>query len=266
MSIPLETLHEAGDAPRLDLPPALERLYGGALHLDERLVYANFVSTLDGIVAIPALARSNKLVSGGSEGDRFVMGLLRATADIVLIGAGTLHGSPTGSWTPERAHPASTDAFAELRRRLGLAKAPELAILSGSGSLSLAHPALETGAVVLTSESGAARVRDQLPSRSSIVTLGEDPVLDPRRIIEALRDRGHHRILVEAGPHGFGSLVRAGLVDELFLTLSPLLVGRDPRAGRLGLVEGADLMPAGVQARLLGLRRHGAHLFLRYGL
>jgi riboflavin biosynthesis pyrimidine reductase len=229
-------------------------------------VYANFVSTLDGVVAIPALTQSNKLVSGGSDGDRFVMGSWRAAADVVLIGAGTLYASPTGSWTPERAHPVSADAFSELRRRLGLPKAPELAILSGSGSLCLRHPALETGAAVLTSGLGAPRLRDRLPSRSSIVTLGDDPVLDPHRIIEALRERGHHRILVEAGPHGFGSLVRAGLVDELFLTLSPLLVGRDARASRLGLVEAADLMPTGVQARLLGLRRHGAHLFLRYGL
>ena len=56
---------------RLDLSPALERLYGGALHLDERLVYANFVATLDGVVAIPSLSQSNKLISGGSEADRW---------------------------------------------------------------------------------------------------------------------------------------------------------------------------------------------------
>lgn len=262
----LEVLHEAGESRRVDLPPALERLYGGALHLDERLVYANFVATLDGIVAIPALTRSNKVISGGSDGDRFVMGLLRAAADVVLIGAGTLHGSPQGGWAPARAHPASAGAFAVLRRRLGLPESPELAILSGSGSLSPGHPALERGAVVLTSERGAARLRGRLSARCSIVALGDDPMLDPHDVIEALRQRAHRRILVEAGPHGFGSLVSAGLVDELFLTVSPLLAGRSALSSRLGLVEGADLMPEGVTTRLLGLRRHRAHLFLRYGL
>ena len=143
---PLEVLVEESEATRLDLPPLLEQLYGGPFGLRERLVYANFVSMLDGVVAVPSLTQSNKLISGGNDADRLVMGLLRAVADVILIGAGTLHGSPRGSWTPERAFAPSAGAFAELRRRLGLSAAPELAILSGSGSLSPTHPALESGA------------------------------------------------------------------------------------------------------------------------
>ena len=62
-------------------------------------------------------------------------------------------------------------------------------------------------------------------------------------------------------------LLEAGVVDELFLTVSPLLVGRTPLDPRLGLVEGADLLPGGpVRGQLLGLRRDGGHLFLRYAL
>ena len=119
---------------------------------------------------------------------------------------------------------------------------------------------------MITSEQGAARLRHVLPSRCAIVTLGDDPMLDPRRVVEALQQRSHRRILVEAGPHGFGSLVAAGLVDELFLTVSPLLAGRTGSSPRLGLVEAVDLMPPGVDTRLTGLRRHGSHLFLRCGL
>ena len=64
-----------------------------------------------------------------------------------------------------------------------------------------------------------------------------------------------------------GSLLAARLVDELFLTVSPLLVGRPGGDERLGLVEGADLLPGGpVAGRLLGVRRDGGHLFLRYEL
>ena len=72
-------------------------------------------------------------------------------------------------------------------------------------------------------------------------------------------------ILSEAGPTVFGSLLAAGLVDELFLTVSPLLAGRSGNDVRLGLVEGIDLLPTiRVAGRLRGVRRQGAHLFLRY--
>ena len=263
---PLAHLFEAHHSAPVELPQVLEELYGGPLLLGERVVCANFVATVDGIVAIPSLLQSNKLISGGSDGDRFVMGLLRAVADVVLIGSGTLHGSPTGSWTPERAFPPAAVAFAELRHRLGLRETPDLAVVSGSGSLSQSHPALATGALVLTSEPGAARVGSRLTGRSEMVVLGDHPILDPGRIIGALRERGHRRILVEAGPRGFGALVAAGLVDELFLTVSPLLAGRTRTTGQLGLVESVDLLPPGLETRLLGVRRHGAHLFLRYGL
>lgn len=263
---PLEVLYEAADLPAFDLPPALQELYGGRLGFDEPRVYANFVSTLDGVVAIPSLVQSNKLISAGSEGDRFVMGLLRALADAVLIGAGTLTASPRGSWTPERAYPPAAAAFAELRRRLGRSKTPELAILSGRGSIDYTHPALNAGALVLTSEPGAARLRRRLPVTSSILTLGKETTIDPRRVVGALHERGHGLILSEAGPHGFGALASAGLVDELFLTLSPLLAGSAEHTDRLALAEGVDLVPLRVEGRLLGLRRQGGHLFLRYEL
>jgi riboflavin biosynthesis pyrimidine reductase len=262
---PLERCFEAAPGGGLELPEALRRLYGGDLGLPGRLVYANFVSTLDGVVAIPSLPRSNAAIAAGSEADRFVMGLLRAAADVVLIGAGTLRGSPQGSWTPERAYPAAREAFAELRRRLGLAETPEVAILSGSGSVDPRHPVLASGALILTSRAGAARLRGRTPPQAAVEVLAEEEGIEPRRVVEALERRGHRRILVEAGPRGFASLVASGCVDELFLTLSPLLAGRGG-GDRLGLVEGAALLPPGAPARLLGLRRHGGHVFLRYAI
>ena len=70
------------------------------------------------------------------------MGLLRAFADVVLIGAGTLASSPKGTWLPEKVYPPAADAFAELRRGLGRAERPEVAILTGHGSIDPAHPVL----------------------------------------------------------------------------------------------------------------------------
>jgi riboflavin biosynthesis pyrimidine reductase len=82
-----------------------------------------------------------------------------------------------------------------------------------------------------------------------------------------LRDRGHSLVLTEGGPTVFGSLVAAGLVDELFLTMSPLLAGRPDPDDRLQLIEDAPLLPdAGVHGRLLSARGSGSHLFLRYEL
>jgi len=72
-------------------------------------------------------------------------------------------------------------------------------------------------------------------------------------------------ILSEAGPHVFGGLLAAGLVDELFLTVSPVVAGRAEGVMRLALVEGRDLLEQGrAAARLLGARRDGPQLFLRY--
>ncbi len=264
---PLDLLFEAPGLPAFDLPAELGDIYGGSLGFEEPCLYANFVSTLDGVVAIPFLDQSSKLISGDSETDRFVMGLLRACADVVLIGSGTLRASPRSRWTAERVYPAAGAAFAELRRRLGRPPEPELAVLTGTGSIDPAHPAIAAGAVVLTTEQGAAALHGRLPAPSTAIALGSGDKPDPRAAVAALHERGHRLILSEAGPHVFAGLLEAGLVDELFLTLSPLLGGRPAAGERLALVEGAEFLPAeGLAGRLASIRRQEAHLFLRYRL
>jgi riboflavin biosynthesis pyrimidine reductase len=262
---PLEVLHEVAGLPTAELPEPLGDLYGGGLGFREPCLYANFVSTIDGVVAIPSVPRSNALVADDSEGDRFVMGLLRALADAVLIGAGTLASSPKGTWLPEKVYPPAAQAFAELRRRSGRAEQPEIAILTGHGSIEPTHPLLASGALVLTSMSGEVRLEGELPKASELLSLGDEPLLDPRSAVDALLERGHRTILCEAGPHTHGGLLALGLVDELFLTVSPLLAGRTQPGQQLALVEGLALLPAALEeARLLSVRRHGGHLFLRY--
>lgn len=261
---PLEVLFEAEGLPTGELPAELAELYGGTIGFAVPRVVANFVSTIDGVVAIPSIPGSNALVAGDSEPDRFVVGLLRALADVVLVGAGTLAASPQGTWRPDRVFPPAAVAFAELRRALGKPAQPEVAILTGRGSIDPSHPVLASGAVVLTSVSGAERLREAVPPASTVVELGDATALDPRRAVEELRVRGHSLILSEAGPHVFGNFVAAGVVDELFLTISPLLAGDRGEGSRLGLAEAVDLMPPGTRERLLGVRRHGDYLFLRY--
>jgi len=88
-------------------------------------------------------------------------------------------------------------------------------------------------------------------------------------VLSLLWARGFRRVLSEGGPSVLGSFLRDGLVDELFLTLSPRIAGRDAGSGarRLGLVEGQAFAPSALpEANLLSLKRHASHLFLRYRL
>jgi len=138
-------------------------------------------------------------------------------------------------------------------------------VLSANGGVDPAHPVFRRGGLVLTTDEGAAFLAGRLPAEQ-VVALGPGPFLDVTAAIGALRARGHALILSEGGPRVFGSLLAAGLVDELFLTVSPLLTGRLLGDERLALVEEADLVPGGPQQMdLLGIRRDGGHLFLRYG-
>lgn len=262
---PFEVLFEEAGLSGAGLPDELRRVYGGDLGFSGPRLYANFVSTVDGVVAIPSLPSSNETIAGGSEADRFLMGVLRALADVILIGAGVLRASPRGTWLPEKVYPPGAEAFAELRRRLGRPERPEVAVVTGRGQIDPAHPLLASGVVVLTSERGAKRLRPLLPPASTLVPLGEGTQIDGSVLRNALHERGHERILSEAGPHVFGSLLRAGVVDELFLTVSPQLAGDAGPGSRLRLVEQADLVPL-LRLSPLSLRRHGGHLFARYAV
>jgi riboflavin biosynthesis pyrimidine reductase len=229
-------------------------------------VVANFVQTIDGVVAIPELPEGNTLIADGSEADRVVMGLLRACADVVLIASGTMLASPAGTWRPERVYPPAAAGFAELRRRLQLPERPTLACVTSGRTFDPTHPALQGSAIVLTTEAAAAGLRARVPRATEIIATNSGDSVDLELGLQALRERGHSLIVTEGGPTLFGTLISAGLVDELFLTISPLLAGR-ARTRRLSLVEGIELLPDLVhRSRILSVRLQTDHLFLRYAL
>jgi riboflavin biosynthesis pyrimidine reductase len=112
----------------------------------------------------------------------------------------------------------------------------------------------------------AADIRATVPSATEVVAVNAGDWVDPAGAVAALRARGHELVLSEGGPTLFMSFVAAGLVDELFLTVSPLLAGRSGLP-RLSLADGAELLPdVRVGGDLISIRRHGSHLFLRYRL
>jgi riboflavin biosynthesis pyrimidine reductase len=193
------------------------------------------------------------------------MGLLRACADAIVLGSGTLRASPNGTWRADRADPPAGDAFLELRRRRGLSEQPTVAILTAGGSLDPGHPLLERGALVLTTARAAPDLRASVPAATEVVAVGDGDVVDAAAALALLRERGHRIVLSEGGPTLLSSLLASRLVDELFLTLSPLVAGR-AGAPRLGLVEGVELLPGvRLEGMLRSVRRSGSHLLLRYG-
>ncbi len=263
---PFRVLAEADDLPRWDVPEQLAALYGGSIGLGEPCVVANFVESLDGVVAVPGLPRSHAVIGDDSEADRFVLALVRACSDAIVVGSGTLLASPQGTWGIDRAYPPAADALADLRARRGRSAQPLVVVVTTGASLDPAHPVLEAGALVLTTAGAAPGLRAAVPGAAEVVAVNEGETVDLARAVALLRDRGCSVILTEAGPSTFGSLVASRLVDELFVTVSPLLAGR-AATPRLGLVEGVELLPqTRVAGRLRSVRAHGSHLFLRYAL
>ncbi|HYZ88675.1 MAG TPA: dihydrofolate reductase family protein [Myxococcales bacterium] len=253
----LELLFERPGLPVFDLSESLRSAYGGPFGLREDCVYANFVASIDGVVALRTEEESGHIISGGSEADRFVMGLLRACADAVLLGAGTFRKAAGHLWHAEAIYPPAASQFAEFRRRLGLRRQPPLVVVSATGEIDAAQPALRD-AIVVTTAAGEARLKGRVPPTTRFVS-------GPIRlasVLELLRAEGHRRILTEGGPTLASELAAEGLLNELFLTRSPMLFGRFSGDGRKGLVEGVDL--AGRMADLVGVRRQGSYLFLRY--
>ena len=230
------------------------------------MLYSNFVSSLDGVVTLGSQPSAGSIISGRNRWDRFLMGLLRACADAVLLGAGTLRATPGHQWTAEHIFPDLTDAFAQLRADLGRKPRPRLVLVTASGDIQASHTAVIAGATVITTTAGAARLQGRLPDSCDVIEVGAGDAVDMRAALATMRERGYDVVLTEGGPHVTGELVAAGLLDEVFLTVSPVLAGRD-REPRLGMVAGVELLPERPQwSRLLTARRHSDYLFLRYSL
>jgi len=266
-SAAFELLFERAGLPAFELPSDIARTYSGTFGVRSPSLFANFVASVDGVVALDGAGESGHVISGESEADRFVMGLLRACASAVLVGAGTLRASPKHQWTPAKIFPEAAAAFAELRRTLGLSEQPKLVVVTASGELDPSSPALGD-ALVATTPDGEARLRSALPQTTRIARFAPGGArthsMTLRPLVELLRAEGHELILTEGGPSLVGQLLAENLLDELFLTVSPRLFGQGPATARKPLVYGVDL--GGKPLELSSARLHGSHLFLRYGV
>jgi len=258
------------------MPTVLERAYGGGLAMplrpDEPTVIANFVSTIDGVVALDAEGTSSGgEISGFFEPDRFVMGLLRTLADAVVIGAGSVRAAPKHRWTPGHVHRPSAAAFAAWRRAEGLAALePTTIVVTRRGLVDPAHPGLSDPGipvVIVTSLEGARQLAAASFGPNVRIVADGGPDLASVALRHATDELGARVVLCEGGPHLFGGLLELRRIQDLFLTVAPQMVGRAPEVARLGLVEGRAFEGARAPwSDLESVRRSGDHLFLRYRL
>jgi riboflavin biosynthesis pyrimidine reductase len=273
---PFERVFQTTAGVALPLPPAIESIYGPLTfptHDGRPLVISNFVTTLDGVVSLAVPGKEGgRAISGDNQHDRLLVATLAAVADAIVIGSGTLRSSPGHIWTADALAPDFAGAFATLRRSLGKTGPPLNVVVTSHGDLDPAERMFQTDevpALIVTTELGAAQLRRLgLPAAVRVAATDTHQAIEPQAVLDAIAsDRPIDIILLEAGPRLTTAFLAARLVDELFLTLSPQIAGRDRSNLRLGLAEGHLFAPDDpLWGALVDLRRAGSHLFLRYRL
>ncbi|MFF0376068.1 pyrimidine reductase family protein [Actinoplanes missouriensis] len=206
----------------------------------------NFIASADGAVTVEG-------VSAGLQGpgDKEVFDTLRMVCDALIVAAGTVRAE---NYDALRLTPAAR----AWRTAAGLPEFPLMVIVSGSLDLDpdqLIFSDAPIRPIVITHS--RARAADRLTEVAEVVALGDDRV-DLAAMVRLLHERGAGQLLCEGGPGLLGSLIAADLVDELCLTVAPLLVGGG--AGRIA--HGPD--GPGRRMRLRHVLTREDMLFLRY--
>ncbi|WP_396287631.1 pyrimidine reductase family protein [Amycolatopsis sp. PS_44_ISF1] len=191
----------------------LERVYGYPEPLAEPFVQVNFVASADGAAAVDELSRGLS-----HPADRRVFLLARDLADVVLVGAGTARAE---DYRGARSNPAR----AARRARLGLAPVPPIAVVTRSAALDPGSRLFTDTAVapivVTTTKADTAELTE---AGATVIAAGDEDV-DLARALAVLAEHGLSRVDCEGGPALFAALAAADLVDQLCLTVSPLLTG-----------------------------------------
>jgi riboflavin biosynthesis pyrimidine reductase len=269
---PLVPLFEAAQGENIPLPETMARLYGDLRfpQPERPYVIANFVETLDGVVALTDSGKAGGgPISGNNQHDRMVMGVLRAVSDAVIVASGTARLAPGHLWSADHIFPDLADEYHRLTASIKKPERPLNVIVTASGRIEPSNRVFASGDVpvlIATTEKGAAEIaRHSLPSTVEVRALAPDGPLSASSVVEATRDVSNgDRFLLEGGPQLMASFFDEGLVDELFLTLAPQVAGRGD-GERPGFVAGKTFAPDDPRwATLLSVKRANDHLFLRY--
>jgi riboflavin-specific deaminase-like protein len=214
---------------------------------DRPFVFVNMISTVDG-----RAARDGRSATIGGEADLELLLELRAVADAVLIGTGTLRAEGYDRLVKREERRAR-------RRAAGLAEDPLAVVLTRRFDVPWGAGLFQAPEQPVLVYTGAdAGEPPAVPAPVEVVRL-EVPRLT--EMLADLRERGVRALLSEGGPTMHGALQAAGVVDELFLTVAPLITGDEDEPG---IVAGGRL-PETAELELVSVERAGSELFLRYG-
>lgn len=276
---PLNNLLDRESARDL-LTPELNRLYAGKLGFpespaDRPITIINFVTTLEGLTSfmLPGQEGGGE-ISGFNAQDKFVMGLLRALADAVVVGANTLRKEPEHLWTPAYISGEHTELFAELRRKLGKTRVNPLNMfVTGSGKVLPKHslPAVfrskDVESLIVTTDDGKKVVEQEFAGQAEpqVVTFGSGREVDLKAMMRHLRQIGVELLLVEGGAGFNGNIVDAELYDELFLTRAPQIIGTSKDHSRPLFLQGFSRTPQrALWHELVSIKVSGDYLYERY--
>ncbi|WP_176945050.1 pyrimidine reductase family protein [Streptomyces griseoaurantiacus] len=212
---------------------------------------ANLVSTLDGAAQHEGRSKS---ISGAA--DMRIFGVLRALADVVVVGAETVRREGYG--------PAGARAEAAASRKAaGQGPAPAIAVVSAGLGLDFTLPLFTAPPVPTLLLTGAAadpaRVAEAERAGAHVILAGEGTGVDPARAVRALAERGLTRLLTEGGPRLLGQFVAADVLDELCLTVAPVMV-----AGGAQRIGGGPEVRVPRRFRPVSVLEEEGFLFTRY--
>jgi riboflavin biosynthesis pyrimidine reductase len=193
-------------------------------------IFSNFVQTIDGIASLRGYHSSGADISQSAE-DRWLMDLLRAHAGAVMLGVNTLTDDALITGHGGHVYQIEDPALLELRGQLGGSQERNI-FVTGAARLDLSKfRVFEAGgpvkATILTTREGKARLeRKQTHPHVEIIEAGEGKLVNLPLAMQALRQMGIRYLLCEGGPALNGHMAKAGLIDERFITVSPIEVGQ----------------------------------------
>jgi riboflavin biosynthesis pyrimidine reductase len=256
-----------------------------APHSERPWTYANFVQSIDGVASFKGRHASGADISQSAE-DRWLMDLLRAHADAIIMGVNTLVeetlSSPQVNGGRGPVYRIEEEPLRDLRMKLGR-KREKVIFVTASGSVDPGAYRVFDGdlmdALILTTAAGAARLQARSASVQLIIG-GKDKMIDLPFAVNLLRkEMGVGHLLCEGGPTLYGSMSRAGLMDEKFVTVSPVEIGLLPppeegpqpaaRGNQLNVRPTTFMYPGFTKEnapwwRWMSCRRAGDHQFNRY--
>lgn len=265
------TLFDEQDAIGLTLPPEFAQIYSSwplPEPRDRPFVFSNFVMSHDGRVSFNTPGHmGGGDVSRRDTHDRWLMGLLRSRCDAVIVGGSSIEAAGNHVWTPQAVFREDAAAFAALRLHEKRAAAPLLVVLTRSGNVPAHAPSLDDPnlpVLIATTTKGVRRTFKKFADRDWIRRLSVGEELDNRAVLRSLfQDFGARHVLCEAGPQVYGALLKDGLIDDAFVTISPIMMGETDDQRRPSLIEGVAFRYADPpRLRLLSAHRHGSYLYL----